>query len=296
MSNLDIEINGYLYDGSIDPAGEEKYIRDDAELLTKETISQLMMYNANWYGQQGFRVHARIVESIPKECDDIVSLANKIREESELNSVDGLVVVDAETGSYITNAGADCIINETPASLLLKGGTEGLNENILDFYGYLNAYLTTGTIFGVAPDDYIGIGDAVPDRFTVYLSAMGYAVFDVTSMNTEIYPDSTVIQASNGHITLYCMNGNYDDSLALWFHYYEKCLNNSEAGTFWQAWDVEDTNKPYSVEGVVDGCFTRAELIGTTCVVAQTEDRNLSGTIGTIMAGIGIPENLYTIT
>ena len=136
------------------------------------------------------------------------------------------------------------------------------------------------------------LGDEIAEHFTETMQNAGYITADVTDWNREIYPDSTVLQAGDGHVTVFLLNGSVNDAETFWFNSYYHGLRDAASDEFIQKFEPDDFQRPRSVEAVVDGEFFRCDIIGHVAILGNGQNsEQTQSAIAYAFDQIGVPEN-----
>ena len=136
-------------DTEVNIVGYDRWIWDEADVLSEATEAQLSLFNANWVRRYDSLVAVAMVDSVDGAIDDY---AYELGAEIELASADGILVVDVDNKDAYLAVGPDYPLLDSEISAYLseylydpvmsgkydKGVLElfdGLNGYYLDHYG-----------------------------------------------------------------------------------------------------------------------------------------------------------------
>lgn len=297
------------------PAEMSAYLYEQGTgILDDDVRAQLNVYAANWHNLCGESVALGIFPAVD-EGASISDMAQKVADDLGLTAKDTVLVVIADSGDNYLGVGQDSILNEADITLSLAPGYDNLKTAILAKYMELNEFYMDNTApveteppagNGENNDGEQGestsdeeIADAIMENFQTVMTDSGYIVIDVSDFNQEMYPDAKVIQAGNGFVTFYILQGSEEDTDNFWFFYYNKLLEFAPAGKFTQKYAPADLSQPKSVYGTTvedteDGevsNYYRADCIGDVCIAASAPDDTYADQIDSLFAELGVPKN-----
>lgn len=295
------------------PAEMSKYIYEqDTAILDDDIRAQINLHNANWHNLCGETVALGIYSTMD-EGASITDMAQKTGDELGLTAKDAVLVVITDTGDNYLGVGEESMLNEADITLTLTQGYDDLKAGILAKYLELNEYY----MFNTKPAEPTtptekesegptkestdqSIANDIIANFEQTMTDAGYIVIDVSDFNQEVYPDAKVVQAGNGHITFYILQGSADDTDNFWFFYYNKLLEFAPSGKFTQKYVPSDLTQPKSVYGTAvevgeDGAETsiyyRADCIENMCIAASAAEDSYASSIDDLFESLGVPKN-----
>lgn len=139
---------------------------------------------------------------------------------------------------------------------------------------------------------YQEMADATAASFESVAGSFGLLAIDVSQFNQDVYPNSKIVQAGDGHVDIYMAYGDRDEAETFWAYSYNDALANADTGTFEQRYNPGDLDMPRSVEGVVDGNHIKCILYGNIAILAETKetDPQYWSLIELVLDALDVPE------
>jgi hypothetical protein len=134
------------------------------------------------------------------------------------------------------------------------------------------------------PENYI-------DTFTDTLSEYGFICIDVSELNSDTYPTSTVYQAYAEGITIYCVSGTTEESQMAWDSFYFNKVNSEDTASYYLDFNPEDLSEPriFTADSTTNDAYYRCDVNGGVCIFATAEPESLSTYVNTLFEKLGFP-------